>query len=100
MIAYNKPQTHPSNNAIVVVPSAARYADQQVDVMCAAYNCQPNETFRAAQFRQHREIFPEGQFIALDVNADRVVGLTVSMRVDFDPRKPLLERWVETTNYG
>jgi len=41
-----------------------------------------SEALTAAKFRQHLAIFPAGQFIALDKTTDRVVGLTVSMRVD------------------
>lgn len=99
MIAYDfKPVKQ--DNRIVVIPSSPKYAEQMVELMCATYNCLPEETFSVEQFRTHMQIFPEGQFIALDVDNDRVVGLTASMRVDFNPDEPLLENWVETTNYG
>ena len=101
MIAYDmKYQPGTQDNRIVVVPSSAKYAEQMVELMCATYGCKPSQTFSAEQFRTHQQIFPEGQFIALDVDSDRVVGLTASMRVDFDPAQPLMARWVETTNYG
>lgn len=105
MIAYNYnnyqyPTSKTGEAHIVVIPSSAEYADQMVELMCAAYNCTPDETFTAEQFRTHMRVFPEGQFIAIDTDTNRVVGLTASMRVDFDPNFPLLESWVETTNYG
>lgn len=100
MIAHNLQYPRIQNDAIVVIPSAPRYADQMIELMCAAYGCSPDETFSAGQFRSHMQVFPEGQFIALDVKADRVVGLTASMRLDFDPRSPLTASWVETTAYG
>lgn len=40
------------------------------------------ERFREAHYRKHVEIFPEGQFVALD--AGRVVGATSSIRRHFD----------------
>lgn len=101
MIAYNLPhRTYDTDERIAIVPTTAAHAHQMVELMCAAYNCSPIETYRAEQFKQQARIFPEGQFVALDTETDRVVGLTISMRVDFDPREPMLESWAETTNYG
>ena len=42
----------------------------------------PGERFKEAHYRKHIEIFPEGQFVALD--RDRVVGMTSSLRKSFD----------------
>ena len=96
----NSAKIEGKTDSIVVIPSAPHYAGQMVELMCAAYDCSPEETFSAEQFRSHMHVFPEGQFIALDTSADRVVGLTASMRLDFDPRLPLTASWVETTAYG
>jgi GNAT superfamily N-acetyltransferase len=38
--------------------------------------------FRAEHYRKHLELFPEGQFVALD--GDRVVGATTTCRLHFD----------------
>lgn len=38
--------------------------------------------FKAAHYRNHVELFPEGQFVALD--GERVVGATSSIRMSFD----------------
>jgi 4-aminobutyrate aminotransferase/(S)-3-amino-2-methylpropionate transaminase len=38
--------------------------------------------FKAAHYRRHIQIFPEGQFVVLD--GDRVVGATSTLRLDFD----------------
>jgi GNAT superfamily N-acetyltransferase len=59
---------------------------------------QPDGTFLAAQFCRHMELFPEGQFVALE--AGQVVGLTASMRIAFDPEKPFIEGWYETISDG
>ncbi|MFO7323945.1 MAG: hypothetical protein DIU68_019630 [Chloroflexota bacterium] len=101
MIAHKQQyQKQPLDERIIIVPTTAAYADQMVEVMCAAYGVSPEETYRPAQFKQQARIFPEGQFVAIDTETDKVVGLTISMRVDYDPKTPLLERWAETTNYG
>lgn len=42
----------------------------------------PDLLFRAAHYRKHLELFPEGQFVALD--GDRVVGGTTTCRLHFD----------------
>lgn len=40
------------------------------------------ERFKAAHYRKHIELFPDGQLVALD--GDRVVGATTTLRLDFD----------------
>ena len=86
---------------ISIVPSSPRYAEQMQDLMHAVYHttrANPDGTFTAAMFRRHRELFPEGQFVALA--AGRVVGLTSSMRLPFDPTHPFLENWYTTISDG
>jgi 4-aminobutyrate aminotransferase / (S)-3-amino-2-methylpropionate transaminase / 5-aminovalerate transaminase len=40
------------------------------------------ERFKAAHYRKHLELFPDGQFVALD--GDRIVGATTTLRLHFD----------------
>ena len=40
------------------------------------------QRFKAAHYRKHIELFPDGQFVALD--GDRVVGATTTVRLHFD----------------
>jgi len=40
------------------------------------------ERFKAPHYRKHLELFPEGQFVALD--GDRVVAATATIRLHFD----------------
>ena len=40
------------------------------------------ERFKAAHYRKHLELFPDGQFVALD--GDTVVGATTTLRLPFD----------------
>ncbi len=89
---------------IAILPAAAEYADQMEALQALVYGVDPRDerhmTFNAAHFRQHLHVFPEGQFIAVDMRSDTVVGVTVSMRIAFDPRRPVLRPWWELTGYG
>jgi len=60
----------------------------------------PRECLRAEHFRHHATLFPEGQFYALDDATGEVVGLTASMRIDFDPAHPFIEPWTVTIDGG
>jgi GNAT superfamily N-acetyltransferase len=47
------------------------------------------ERFTAAHYRKHIELFPEGQMCVVDTTAgDRVVGMTSTIRMDFDFAHP------------
>jgi GNAT superfamily N-acetyltransferase len=46
----------------------------------------PEERFAAAHYLRHIELYPEGQFVVLD--GDRVVGMTSTIRYDFDFEHP------------
>jgi GNAT superfamily N-acetyltransferase len=91
----------PQFEQIRIIPSASEYAEQMEDLMHTAYGttrADPHQVFTAAMFRHHLEVFPEGQFIALD--GDRVVGLTVSARTQYDPQQPPMESWWESAGRG
>ncbi len=45
-----------------------------------------SERFEARHYARHLELFPEGQFVAVD--GDRVVGMTSTIRYDFDFAHP------------
>jgi GNAT superfamily N-acetyltransferase len=44
----------------------------------------PAERFEAQHYRKHIEVFPEGQFCVLDEASGQVVGMTSTIRMDFD----------------
>ena len=46
----------------------------------------PAQRFRAEHYRKHVELFPDGQFCAVD--GERVVGMTSTIRLDFDFAHP------------
>lgn len=94
---------------IVVIPGTAHYAQQMETLHRIAYDyvgyspSEPDardECLTADKFRHHLRLFPEGQFIALDAATRQAVGGTVSMRMGFDPARPMLEPWVKTTDFG
>ena len=102
--------TRPRQNRdtqIAVVPSSAKYLGQMEMCHQLTYGYTPDEAtseleseaLTGAKFRQHLAIFPAGQFIALDKATDRVVGLTVSMRVDLNAHDEA-KSWAELTNDG
>lgn len=87
--------------SINIVPTLADYAEQMEDLSHVVYgSCRanPDGTLTAAHFRRHLELFPQGQFVALE--ADRVVGLTACMRIGFDPAHPFIESWYTTISDG
>jgi len=50
----------------------------------------PEQRFRAEHYRRHVEIFPEGQLCVIDTRSpgERVVGMTSTIRYDFDFEHP------------
>jgi hypothetical protein len=92
------------DTTIVVIPSSLKYVDQMVKCHQIAYGYTSDEItsedLTVEKFARHLEIFPEGQFIALEVETDTVIGLTSSMRLDIDPHKPSLRSWAEITSDG
>jgi hypothetical protein len=92
-----------SRNEIAIIPSSAYYADQMETLTGIVYGVNPREEdscFNADHFRQHLNVFPEGQFIAVDTQTDTVIGLTVSMRYNFNLDRPTLEPWWHVIGYG
>jgi hypothetical protein len=94
-----------SQNGITIIPSSVQYADQMETVTGIIYETDPREDdscFNADHFRQHLNVFPEGQFIAVDTQTDTVIGLTVSMRYKFNPNRPTAsqEPWWHVIGYG
>jgi hypothetical protein len=96
-----KKETDPAS--IIVVPSAARYAAGIEQLQAEAYQADPHEwddMITAEKALSQLVAFPEGQFVAVDTANDKVIGITTSMRIDFDPAQPFLEPWNATTDYG
>ncbi len=67
------------------------------------YHCDPREDeacFTADHYRQHVQVFPEAQFVAVDVVTGQLVGLTSGMRMCYDPARPPLMSWWELVGNG
>lgn len=103
-IERSRPQAaHQQDSSLIaVIHPSERYFGQMETLQAEAYSCKLGEEglLTADHFREHLRVFPDGQFIAIDMATDRVVGMTVSMRVEFNSSQPLLDSWNATTNYG
>jgi GNAT superfamily N-acetyltransferase len=78
-MSYDKPL----RSGIVVVSTRAEHAAQleRLQEICFP-SLDPAERFKKEQYLKHIEIFPDGQFVAL--NGERVVGMTSTLRMEFD----------------
>lgn len=114
--AANSTSTNPVNSASVhlsIVPPATtkphikvvsmrrEHAEALAAMQLRAYpTLHPQELFSAAHYRRHLEVFPEGQFVALDTdNGDMPVGATSSLRYHFDFERPQ-HKFIEIIGYG
>lgn len=90
---------------IEVLPLDRDYLPDVLAAYNEGYNITPEyyddpEVMTLDKYHAQLDHFPEGQFMALDVLNDTVAGVASSMIVDWNPDTPLLEQWVETTDYG
>jgi hypothetical protein len=92
-----------SSEMIHVIPATPKYTTEIKYLAAAAYRVSPeqaDESFGEDQYKSRIKHFPEGQFIALDGATGRVVGLTSSMRFQYNAEGTFLEDWDRTTCYG
>lgn len=74
-------------NGLEVVQTRAEHADGLAELQTIVFpTLAPEERFEAKHYRKHIELFPEGQFCVVD--RDRVVGMTSTIRMDFDFAHP------------
>lgn len=70
-------------NGLVVASTAPEHADALEELQRIVFpTLADDERFKAAHYRKHIELFPDGQFVVLD--GDRVVGMTTTIRLPFD----------------
>ncbi len=70
----------------------------QITALCR--RVYPNEApWTAEQLGSHRRVFPEGQLVAIDREADRVVGMSASLIVRWD-HYDMLDTWGDFTADG
>ncbi len=89
---------------LVVIPASLRYVEQMERCHQLAYGYTPAEAdpedMTAEKYAYHLQVFPEGQFIALDTTTDTVVGVATSMRVHLPRHSSFLGTWAEVTGDG
>lgn len=51
-------------------------------------------------YRHHLSIFPEGQFVAVDGQSGRVIGMSSAIRTSYDPAHPHLDSWWQSIGQG
>src|SRR6185295_10387254 len=70
-------------NGLVVGSARPEHADQLEELQRVVFpTLADDERFKAAHYRKHQELFPEGQLVGLD--DQRIVAATVTMRLHFD----------------
>jgi len=70
-------------NGLVVAQTRPEHAPQLEALQTICFpTLDDRERFKADHYRRHIELFPEGQFVALD--GERVVGATTTLRLRFD----------------
>jgi GNAT superfamily N-acetyltransferase len=90
----------------VIMRSRPEYAQQMEALQHLVYGTDRDtnreDSILEEQFRHHMKVFPQGQYIAVDTDHDKVVGLTATMRVRFNPNRPksLMIPWREVTDAG
>ena len=68
---------------ITIVPTQTEHAEQLEALQYIVFpTLAEEEILHANQYRKHIEIFPEGQFVALD--GDKIIGATSSIRYHFN----------------
>ena len=74
------------SSGIVITPMRAEHAEQLEALQRIVFpNLAEEEILHAEQYKKHVEMFPEGQFVALDLtHANKLVGATSSIRYHFD----------------
>lgn len=90
---------------ITIVQSQPIHAESMerlfIDVFDAGKTALDCEQCMVAQhYRHHIDLFPEGQFAALDATTGGLVGFAVSMLTTHDEAHPHLESWWNSTGEG
>lgn len=74
---------------IEIVNTQAERAEECASLQPLCYpTLEPAEQFSAAHFAKHVQLFPEGQFMAVEVATGRVVGTTAGFLTHFDRIDP------------
>ena len=70
-------------SGIIIAPTLPEHAEELEELQRVVFpDLADDERFKAPHYRKHMELFPEGQFVALD--GEQVVGTTTAIRQSFD----------------
>ena len=68
-----------------VIPTRPEHAERLEELQRICFPTLADaQRFKAAHYRKHIEIFPEGQFCAISDDGTEVIGMTTTIRLDFD----------------
>jgi GNAT superfamily N-acetyltransferase len=77
----------PFDDGLVVCSTRPEHFAQLAELQCIVFpTLAPEERFEARHYAKHVELFPEGQLCVVD--GERVVGMTSTIRLDFDFEHP------------
>jgi ribosomal protein S18 acetylase RimI-like enzyme len=86
-----------SSDRVYVRNTQPRDFPQIAELCCGVY---PNEQpWAPEQLASHLRLFPQGQFVAVDRETDRAVGMSASLIVRWD-RYDMLDSWEDFTSNG
>lgn len=75
-------------DGIMICRTEPWHVEDLATLQCAVFPSLTQEArFTPSQYLAHREVFLEGQFVALD--GDQVIGATTTIRTDFDFANPV-----------
>ncbi|MEM6281028.1 MAG: GNAT family N-acetyltransferase [Chloroflexota bacterium] len=93
------------NTSIVILPIDPDYIPQVLETYLTGYDIDETwlshpDVMNPEAFALSLEHFPQGQFMAFDTAADRVIGMSSSMIINYDIAQPLMKPWHKTTASG
>ncbi len=102
---FAKPHRPTPQGNFVVLPTDEDHLEAVIEAYNIGYGVPHTyynhpDALNIDKLANHLRVFPQGQFMAYDIDTERVVGMCTSMIVDFDPDRPLLESWRRTTGDG
>ena len=87
------------DNGILITTTGAEHATELESLQRIVYpSLAEDELLHTNQYKKHIEIFPEGQFVAL--NEEKVVGGTTTMRYQYDVLHPRYHTFGEVMGGG
>ena len=93
----------PETAALAVIPAEPTHADALRALSLSTYHASAEDAvawFKPDEYLSRMQFFPEGQFVAVHLPTQQLVGYTSGMRFHYDPSVSFHEDWDSTTGYG